>query len=686
MPSETDSDIEASSSSVYESESDSEDDNEIFSPNTDPQFDVHDSSDEEDLRNTIGNIPVSWYDDEKHIGYDFEGRQISKPAKRTEIEEFLAKADDPNYWRTIQDKQTGKDVVLSDDILNAVSNIQSGRYPKVGYNPYQPFLDLFSHEVMKHPIVNEPDHKRSFVPSKSEAKKISKLVYAIKMGWLKPKKPEKPEDEAYDLWATEEGPKSKSDLARSKMRIPAPKMDLPGHHESYNPPPEYLFDEKEEKKWQEQEEDERKLDFLPQKHSCLRHVPQYSNFVKERFQRCMDLYLASRKRKMRLNVKAEDLLPKLPEPKDLRPFPTMLSLTYFGHTNRVTSLSVEVKGQYFASVGQDRILCIWELATGRCCRKIPLPQNIVNNDEKDDSDENSSKTGSFNVAWCPNPKLALVAVSIGSMLYLVNVGVGDKLIVAETDSMLTGLCMNLKKTVTTGNEQVAEWEKVEDNASLNGLRVQIQHLKSISQITWHPMGDYFSTVSPEAGSKAILLHQMSKQKTQVMFSKLKGTPQKVLFHPLRPTFFVVTERYIRVYNLVKQQLTKKLTSNCKQISSIAVHPKGDNMIVGSFDCRLDWFDLDLSGKPYKTFSKHHKSAVRAVAFHKTYPLFASCSTDGTIVVCHGMVYSDLMQNPLIVPLKVLRNDKTVDLTDCAFHPLQPWLLACGSDGRIRLYT
>lgn len=26
---------------------------------------------------------------------------------------------------------------------------------------------------------------------------------------------------------------------------------------------------------------------------------------------------------------------------------------------------------------------------------------------------------------------------------------------------------------------------------------------------------------------------------------------------------------------------------------------GDNVICGSYDCRLAWFDLDLSTKPYK---------------------------------------------------------------------------------------
>ena len=30
-------------------------------------------------RNTIGNIPVNWYDDYPHIGYDLDGKQIRKP-------------------------------------------------------------------------------------------------------------------------------------------------------------------------------------------------------------------------------------------------------------------------------------------------------------------------------------------------------------------------------------------------------------------------------------------------------------------------------------------------------------------------------------------------------------------------------------------------------------------------------
>jgi ribosome biogenesis protein ERB1 len=63
------------------------------------------------------------------------------------------------------------------------------------------------------------------------------------------------------------------------------------------------------------------------------------------------------------------------------------------------------------------------------------------------------------------------------------------------------------------------------------------------------------------------------------------------------------------------------------------------------------YDLDLGDKPYKAL-RYHAYAVRGTACHRTYPLFASSSDDGTAHVFHGMVYSDLMTNPLLVPLKV----------------------------------
>lgn len=56
----------------------------------------------------------------------------------------------------------------------------------------------------------------------------------------------------------------------------------------------------------------------------------------------------------------------------------------------------------------------------------------------------------------------------------------------------------------------------------------------------------------------------------------------------------------------------------------------------------------------------HPKDITSVAYHRSYPLFASCSDDCTAYIFHGMVYSDLNQNPLIVPLEILRGHSNFD--------------------------
>ena len=91
--------------------------------------------------------------------------------------------------------------------------------------------------------------------------------------------------------------------------------------------------------------------------------------------------------------------------------------------------------------------------------------------------------------------------------------------------------------------------------------------------------------STAAGS-AVYIHQLSKRRSQNPFKKLKGSVQKVMFHPLRPFFFVATQTYVKVYNLAKQELTKKLHSGVKWVSSIDIHPQGEHSLLQCFDSKV----------------------------------------------------------------------------------------------------
>lgn len=51
---------------------------------------------------------------------------------------------------------------------------------------------------------------------------------------------------------------------------------------------------------QEADPEDRRLDFVPKKYDCLRKLPTYDRFYNDRYQRCLDLYLAPRQRKMKV--------------------------------------------------------------------------------------------------------------------------------------------------------------------------------------------------------------------------------------------------------------------------------------------------------------------------------------------------------------------------------------------------
>lgn len=49
-------------------------------------------------RNTVGDVPLEWYKDEEHIGYDLAGKKIKKKEKQDKLDSFLASVDDSKNW------------------------------------------------------------------------------------------------------------------------------------------------------------------------------------------------------------------------------------------------------------------------------------------------------------------------------------------------------------------------------------------------------------------------------------------------------------------------------------------------------------------------------------------------------------------------------------------------------------
>ncbi|KZV48667.1 hypothetical protein F511_10353 [Dorcoceras hygrometricum] len=617
-----------------------------------------DSSEDEVVpRNTIGDVPLEWYKDEEHIGYDLSGKKIKKKERQSKLDSFLASADDSKNWRKIYDEYNDEEVELTKEETKLVSRLLNGKAPHADFDPYAPYVDWFAWDGAKHPISNAPEPKRRFIPSKWESKKVAQFVRAIRKGLIKFDDKPKEEPRVYALW-DDDSTADRQGLAY----IPAPKPKLPGHDESYNPSPEYIPTQEEVNSYQLMFEEDRPK-FIPKQFKSLRGVPAYEKSVQETFDRCLDLYLCPRVRKKRINIDPESLKPKLPNRKDLKPYPTTRYLEYKGHKGPVTSISTEPTGEWIASGSKDGTVRIWEVETGRCLRIWDLGDAI---------DE---------VAWNPLPALSILAVAVGQDVFLLNTRLGND----EEQEKIEELLHFQPQKITDDNDigaSIVDWCQYDKHGG-----IRLKHFKAVTKVEWHRKGDYLSTLAPSGESRSVLIHQLSKKLTQRIPFRTKGIPVSTAFHPTRSIFFTATKKNVRVYDLLKQKLVKKLDAGVREISSIAIHPSGDNAIVGSKDGKLCWFDMDLSSRPYKVLRCHSKD-ITGVAYHRSYPLFASCSDDCTAYVFHGMVYSDLNQNPLIVPLEILRGHASADgrgVLDCKFHPKQPWLFTAGADSLIKLY-
>ncbi|GMI41444.1 hypothetical protein TrCOL_g11646 [Triparma columacea] len=667
------------------------------------------SSDDEEGNNTIGRVPLHWYDEYDHIGYDTSGSKVMKGAGESaedgvedifkSLDDKLSASDKKKF--TIYDALNGKEVTLTPREIEVIRRIQAGAYAHPEHDANPEYIDYFSSKKLEVGFnSNRVEPKSRFQPSKWEALQVRRLLKRLKdgkidMDYLTGKKKsmqekKEPDDKPREMWRGDE----EDELLNRKAptHIAAAKVKAPGTEESYNPPGEYIPTEDELKKWDELDVEDRPYGLLvPKKHPNLRSVGAYEHAVRERFERCLDLYLAPREMKRRLNIDPESLVPQLPKARDLKPYPTVRCMKYVtpsmedGTMPKIRALSVSPDGQWLATGAEDGFVRLWEVGTGRLLRSWDLR-------EKEGEGEGAVNCVAFN----PNPNHHVLLASSATNCYVISTGVGN----AE-DSELTAALLSIASSGGGGGlsekvKKAVKWEKfnrggrkpLSKHATVEGVVAKLSFNGTIAAegVKWHEKGDYFLTLTPSTGASCVLIHQLSKGNSQQPFGK-KREVSAVEFHGSKPFLFVAGGNVVRIYHLVKQTMVKKLYPNCKYVTSMNLHSTGDHLILGTLDRKTIWFDLDLSDRPYKTM-KYHEKAIRGVRFSRKYPLMASCADDGNVNVFHSTVYDDLMRNPLIVPVKVIRAHHQVGrlgATAIAWHPKLPWIFTAGADGATILW-
>jgi len=607
---------------------------------------ISSDEDEDGTGNRIGAIPLHWYEDYDHIGYDVSGSKVMKQGSNGDLLDQALQSEEQkeNKRFVIHDALNAKDVQLTERQVELIRRVQAGAFAHPEFEANPDYIDYFTCKKELSGINSDRHERKStFQPSAWEKIQVRRLLHKLKKGDVsmeylrgevqdmndvKKKHRKEEEKETFLLWKGDE--EDELHLRNNRpMHIAAPKQPPPGHAESYNPPEEYLPSAEELKEWEDMEVSDRPHGLLiPKKHDNLRSVGAYKHSVRERFERCLDLYLCPRVMKRRLNIDPESLVPSLPKAQDLRPFPTHMCIEYDtpfegDEPPMIRCLCVSPDGQFMASGATDGYVRLWEVQTGNLMRSWNLNDiavddervNALNADLKDNEKNINAVNPVVSLEWNPNSSHHCILAAIGKNAIIISSGTSGIDDLETTENLLSAAMKGKNLSQNENIVKVVKWKSLSDEKNVSrgsslpvsafggsvGPIAKLCTNKELTKAKWHRKGDYFLTVSPKAGAAGVLIHQLSKAKSQQPFKKNKGgEPQCASFHPNKPFLFVATQQHVRIYHLVKQAMVKRLITGCRWISSIDVHSSGDHIIVGSLDRRLAWFDLDLSSTPYKT--------------------------------------------------------------------------------------
>lgn len=171
-------------------------------------------------------------------------------------------------------------------------------------------------------------------------------------------------------------------------------------------------------------------------------MPLYQELIREHFERCLDLYLCPRVLKKKVNVQDPSaLIPELPQPSDLMPFPTSLSIEYKFHTTCVRSISVSPCGTYLASGDEDSNLLIWHVQTSRILRKYKLDNKVVDC-----------------VEWCPSKDRCILTATNEELVYVIQPGLYARDINESTDEVITQAEKNYSQDVLLDEKKEQFWK------------------------------------------------------------------------------------------------------------------------------------------------------------------------------------------------------------------------------------
>ncbi|KAH0996995.1 hypothetical protein GBA52_020859 [Prunus armeniaca] len=165
--------------------------------------------------------------------------------------------------------------------------------------------------------------------------------------------------------------------------------------------------------------------------------------------------------------------------------------------------------------------------------------------------------------------------------------------------------------------------------------------------------------------------------------------------------YIPTQEEINSYQLMYEEDHPKFIpkrGHEDAVTSVSVEASGQWIASGKTASSVSWLQDDkLEGirlrhsksKTVASVEWHRKKIIRVYDLVKEGKLVRKLEIGLREVSSIAVHPSDLNQNPLIVPLEILRGHSSTNgrgVMDCKFHPRQPWLFSAGADSVVRLFA
>ena len=172
------------------------------------------------------------------------------------------------------------------------------------------------------------------------------------------------------------------------------------------------------------------------------------------------------------------------------------------------ALSISPNGLYLASGDEDHNVVIWHTRTSKIVRSYKLPNKVVDCLE-----------------WNPDPTLCILAAANEENVHLIAPELYSRKVNDATRAVLKQAKhfyeIDLAASGADKKEALVKWEFSDKASEQVAVSMTFKHI--ISRLTWHPKGDYFSSMAHNIqATTQVVIHSLKKASSQRPFSSTKG--------------------------------------------------------------------------------------------------------------------------------------------------------------------